>query len=216
MSKFKALLTWLLAIAISLLCLVAGRWQFDKGITISHRNRDITSKSLLAPEPNPYSIDTFKDQWRKFQIDGEFLFNYELVRNQYENGQFGFHVLQEFKSKSLGLIQIDRGWVKAGANASTPPLVPEVAAGPDRLILRLRSEFLNRQLGGSLFALPAKYLNRKIAYYDLISGQVNQPLTFISLPELSTGPHFAYAIQWLFFAILILVARALFYKKIKP
>ena len=199
-----------------MLCLVAGRWQFDKGINISHRNRDITSKSLLAPEPNPYSIDTFKDQWRKFQVDGEFQPNYELLRNQYENGQFGFHVLQEFKSKSLGLIQVDRGWVKAGANASTPPLVPEVKAGPDRLVLRLRSEFLNRQLGGSLFAIPTKSLDRKIAYYDLISGQVNQPLTFISLPELSTGPHFAYAIQWLFFAILILVARALLYKKIKP
>ena len=54
-------------------------------------------------------------------------------------------------------------------------------------------------------------------YLDLIDStdSSTKPLTEIELPELSNGPHFAYAIQWLAFAVLALVGRILLFRETK-
>jgi surfeit locus 1 family protein len=73
---------------------------------------------------------------------------------------------------------------------------------------------------GSFFALPAGgnlisswNLKSKVEtedfYIDLISGDGITPDTPAELPELSDGPHMAYALQWIFFAGLIIYARIL-------
>jgi cytochrome oxidase assembly protein ShyY1 len=41
----------------------------------------------------------------------------------------------------------------------------------------------------------------------------NKPLSEIDLPDLSTGPHYAYAIQWLFFALVVIALRVIYGKK---
>ena len=48
-----------------------------------------------------------------------------------------------------------------------------------------------------------------VHYFDLLDGKNNKPLTSIDLPELSTGPHFAYALQWVFFGVMILFGAIL-------
>jgi surfeit locus 1 family protein len=73
---------------------------------------------------------------------------------------------------------------------------------------------------GSFFALPASgdlisswNLKSKIKtsnfYLDLIEGKDVTPDVPAELPELSDGPHMAYALQWLFFAGLIIYGRIL-------
>jgi len=54
-------------------------------------------------------------------------------------------------------------------------------------------------------------------YLDLINSSETsaQPLTQIQLPELTNGPHFAYALQWLAFAVLILLGRYLLFREAK-
>ena len=64
-----------------------------------------------------------------------------------------------------------------------------------------------------------KYLKEyKIKYFqDLIqklNGQINKPITPIDLPDLTTGPHYAYAFQWFIFAIVILVGRIIIGRKL--
>jgi cytochrome oxidase assembly protein ShyY1 len=42
---------------------------------------------------------------------------------------------------------------------------------------------------------------------------VDAPLTAIELPDLSNGPHYAYALQWLAFAVLVLIGRAMLFRE---
>ena len=152
-------------------------------------------------------------QWRRILLDGNFLPDYHLIKNRYFEGQYGFEVLQDFQSDSLGHIQINRGWVKAGKDARTAPLVPQVNASHDLVLLRIRSEFLTKELSGSLFASSNSATISKTVYYDLLQSKFNPPLTSIELPELSTGPHYAYAFQWIFFAFLIIFGKVIFTRK---
>jgi surfeit locus 1 family protein len=54
-------------------------------------------------------------------------------------------------------------------------------------------------------------LNTENYYIDLLSGSESSltPAVTAQLPELSDGPHMAYALQWLFFAGLVIYGRIL-------
>jgi cytochrome oxidase assembly protein ShyY1 len=216
LKQLKSVALWIGTLLLISLCLAAGEWQLNKGLALTEKNQKIAAQINAAPKLNPSSISGSADQWIKLNLDGQFLDSYRLIKNQYLDGQFGFHVLQDFQSTSLGKISVDRGWVKAGATAETPPIVPEIKSSPDQIQVRVRSEYLNTHLGGSFFALPApKSVTREI-YYDQLDGKINKPLTAIDLPDLSTGPHYAYAFQWALFALVLLVGRILISRRVKP
>jgi cytochrome oxidase assembly protein ShyY1 len=207
LSRIKSAITWFIAFALVTLCLVAGNWQLQKGLRLHDKNLLIAKNANSAPILDPSEYDAKSDQWKKFELSGEFNKNFRLLKNQYQDGQFGFHVLQQFNSKSLGLITVDRGWVAAGKDARTAPVVPDINISNDVIVVRLRSEILNTHLGGSFFALPNTRKTTSEIYFDLLSAKLNPPLTNLELPNLSTGPHFAYAFQWALFAIAILIGR---------
>jgi len=76
---------------------------------------------------------------------------------------------------------------------------------------------------GSFFALPGKgeglvselntqsQLDTEKFYIDLLSGSDTSltPEVTAKLPELSDGPHMAYALQWIFFGGLVIYGRIL-------
>ncbi len=203
-----------MAILLIALCLSAGNWQLKKGLRVHDKNLQISKNANIQPIKDPKSFDSKNDQWKKFQLHGNFESNFRLLKNQYQDGKFGFHVLQEFTSESLGKITVDRGWVAAGKDAMTAPSVPSIHPDPEIIVVRLRSEVLNTHLGGSFFALPNKSRLTPEIYFDLISAKENQPLSTLELPNLSTGPHFAYAFQWALFAFAILIGRVIWGKKL--
>ena len=176
---------------------------------------------------NPANLDAVANQWRLTNIKGTFSKdNQELVRNRYYEGKFGFEVLTLFTAVTGENFWVDRGWVAAGKDASTPPDVPVIDDGINTITARIRSENLSRQLQGSFFVTSAKSVKpdsiAKIQgvdaqpyYLDLISSSNGKvaPLTEIQLPELSSGPHYAYALQWLAFAVLALIGRILLFRE---
>jgi cytochrome oxidase assembly protein ShyY1 len=117
---------------------------------------------------------------------------------------------------------VDRGWVQAGERATDRPKLPETPTNEIEITGRIR---LNSSLPrGSFFALPATgnlvsswNLQSKVKtdnfYIDLISGDGVTPNAPAELPELSDGPHMAYALQWIFFAGLIVYGRFLIRKR---
>lgn len=214
MNRFKSTISWLAALLLVSLCLIAGNWQLQKGLRVHAKNIQISANSNSAPIKEPKKYDLKEDQWKKFEFSGQFNRNFKLLKNQYQDGQYGFHVLQEFKTNSLGLITVDRGWVAAGKDAKSGPQVPAIDTTPETIVVRLRSELLNTHLGGSLFAIPSKSKASTEIYFDLLSAQFNNPITTLDLPNLSTGPHFAYAFQWVLFAIAIFIGRIIWGAKL--
>ena len=211
-----------LALAIFALCLIASNWQFQRGMDRKTENSEIERNFDVPPiEFSATSSLSARDlQWREFFIEGSFSPDDEiLMRNRYHQEQYGFGVATLFQLLDGRRVWIDRGWVKAGASATTPPEVVPVPRGEVELLVRYRSDALDAKIQGSFFATgPGESILRKwneeaevsseSFYFDLIGGDFI-PEVPTDLPSLSDGPHLAYAIQWFFFGALVLFGRVL-------
>ncbi|MFM8621663.1 MAG: SURF1 family protein [Candidatus Nanopelagicaceae bacterium] len=219
----KAFLKTVVAIFLVSLCLLAANWQYQRGVA-RHANNFKIESNLTLPKVNLDSITDFKgNEWRSVTTSGFFDTNHDvLLRNRYnESGVYGYEYLTLFKSGNRQF-WIDRGWVKAGANATERPKLPPTIKGEVLISGRIR---LDSSLPrGSFFALPSSgnlvskwNLQSKVKtesfYLDLIEGEGVTPNVPAQLPELSDGPHMAYALQWLFFAGLIIYGRVLIRKR---
>jgi cytochrome oxidase assembly protein ShyY1 len=209
-----------------LICLYAANWQYERGVERHAKNFKIESNTQLPKVPLLDIKNLAQNEWRTVTVSGKFDRRHEvLLRNRYsETGVYGFEYLTLFKSneKQFQQFWVDRGWIKAGDQAIDRPTLPTTPDGEIILTGRLR---LNTSLPrGSFFALPATggpvtswNLKSKVQteefYLDLISGEGVTPAAPAELPELSDGPHMAYALQWLFFAGLIIYGRILIRKR---
>ena len=221
-----ALLKSLIALILVGLCLVAANWQYHRGIERQARNSKIEAnlgKGEISLSELSGSSKIKENEWRKVKIVGTFDRSHEvLLRNHYNSdGKYGFEYLTLFKSNNQNY-WVDRGWIKAGESALARPKLPGTPTEEIEIIGRLRVD--SSLPKGSFFAIPATgnlinswNLKSKVQtedfYIDLISGEGVTPDSPAELPELSDGPHLAYALQWLFFAGLIVYGRYLIRKR---
>ncbi len=218
-----ALLKSLIALTLIVLCLWAAQWQYQRGVDRHARNALIETRIGLDAQPLS-TVDKVPQryEWQSVKTTGEFDESEQiLLRNRYSVGVYGFDVLTIFTSSDGKRFWVDRGWVKAGITATTPPAVRKTPTGVVEITGRLR---LDSSLPrGSFFALPANStglvskLNAQSQsktedfYLDLLSGSEPSltPEVVSQLPELIDGPHMAYALQWVFFAGLVIYGRIL-------
>ena len=213
----------LVALVLIILCLIAAQWQYQRGVDRHARNAIIEKHIALAPT----SLDSVKDsplaaEWQSVTTQGVFDPTKQiLLKNRYSEGFYGFEVLTLFTTPNNEKFWVDRGWVKAGAAATIAPTITPPPTTPVSITGRLR---LDSSLPrGSFFALPAdgsgliskldaqSQLDTQDYYIDLLSGSQSSltPAVPAQLPELSDGPHMAYALQWLFFGGLVIYGRIL-------
>lgn len=213
----------LIALALIALCLWAAQWQYQRGIDRHARNTIIKEHIALTPVALE-SVNNLPNQyeWQSVSTSGTFDVSQQiLLRNRYSEGKYGFEVLTLFTSINNQRFWVDRGWVEAGVTATTPPVVRPTPEGVVAITGRLR---LDSSLPrGSFFALPASgtglvaelnaqsRLDTADFYIDLLTGSHPSltPAVTAQLPELSDGPHMAYALQWIFFAGLVIYGRIL-------
>ena len=226
----KALFKTFVALILVGLCLIAANWQYERGINRNAKNAKIETnvqKPVIKLSQVIQLSDLKDSEWRSVEVSGKFNKVHEvLLRNRYNSeGKYGFQYLTLFETtdtpKKLRF-WVDRGWVQAGATALTRPEIPNTPLGELRIVGRIRLDSALPK--GSFFALPASGnlinswdLRSKVQtenfYLDLIDGQGVTPDTPAELPELSDGPHLAYALQWLFFAGLTIYGRYLIRKR---
>ena len=201
----------------------AAQWQYHRGVDRHARNTviemRITKPSIELGLAAAHLLDS---EWQTVSTAGAFDNTKQiLLRNRYHDGKYGYEVLTLFTTSNGKSFWVDRGWVQAGATATAPPIVSSPPIGTVTITGRLR---LDSSLPrGSFFALPGNgqglvsklnaqsRLNTEKFYIDLLSGSVSSLIPKVSaqLPELSDGPHMAYALQWVFFGGLIIYGRLL-------
>jgi len=206
-----------------ILCLWASQWQYHRGVDRHARNTVIEERIDQSPiELRTVTSQLTDYEWQTVSTTGSFDTETQiLLRNRYNEGKYGYEVLTLFNSIDNKKFWVDRGWVQAGATATTAPVVTTLPQGEVTINGRLR---LDSSLPrGSFFALPDKggglvselnaqsQLNTEKFYIDLLSGSEVSltPEVPAQLPELSDGPHMAYALQWIFFGGLIIYGRIL-------
>jgi surfeit locus 1 family protein len=213
----------LVALALIILCFIAAQWQYHRGVDRHARNSMIEA-NIAAPSITLATAesDPVKNEWRTVSTAGSFDASQNiLLRNRYFEGKYGFEFLTLFETSNGQKFWVDRGWLVAGKDALTAPLIPETPTGEVEISGRLR---LDTSLPrGSFFALPANGIgliskwnaqNEVVTegfYLDLLNGSTAEltPNVAAQLPELSDGPHMAYALQWVFFAGLVGYGRIL-------
>jgi surfeit locus 1 family protein len=218
-----ALLKSIIALLLIILCLWGSQWQYHRGVDRHARNNIIEKRIAQSPiELTTVKGDLADYEWQRVVVAGTFNPDKQiLLRNRYNDGKYGYEVLTLFTSTDKKIFWVDRGWVQAGATATTPPVVTALPSGEVSISGRLR---LDSSLPrGSFFALPGKgeglvselnaqsQLDTEKFYIDLLSGSEKSltPEVTAQLPELSDGPHMAYALQWIFFGGLVLYGRIL-------
>ena len=218
-----ALFKSLVALLLIIFCLWGSQWQYHRGVDRHARNAVIEERiAKSAIELNSVTDNLPDNEWQTVSTAGTFDIEKQiLLRNRYNDGKYGYEVLTLFRSNENKSFWVDRGWVQAGATATTPPVVTALPQGEVSITGRLR---LDSSLPrGSFFALPGKgeglvaelnaqsQLNTEKFYIDLLSGSDTSltPEVTAQLPELSDGPHMAYALQWIFFGGLVIYGRIL-------
>jgi cytochrome oxidase assembly protein ShyY1 len=216
----------LVALLLVLLCLWAAQWQYHRGVDRHARNTLIVDQSQLpAVELNQLTGNVDSFEWRAISIQGSFDdTNQILLRNRYNEGVYGFEQLTLFIFDQRK-IWVDRGWIKAGSNATIPPQLQQTSDESVRITGRLRLDSSLPQ--GKFFAVSnnaqrdlvsqldaRKGIQTEDFYVDLISvsDTAMNPDVPVELPELSDGPHMAYALQWIFFGALVIYGRRLIRK----
>ena len=218
-----AFLKSLIALALIVLCFISAQWQYNRGVD-RHQRNFLIEENIAAPKISLENAagDLTKNEWRTVTTQGVFDASQTiLLRNRYFEGKYGFEFLTLFTSSQGVKFWVDRGWIVAGKDALTAPVIPNTPAGNVEITGRLR---LDTSLPrGSFFALPASgsgliskwnAQNEVVTegfYLDLLNGSTTEltPKVSAQLPELSDGPHMAYALQWIFFAGLVGYGRFL-------
>ena len=213
----------LVALALIALCLIAAQWQYHRGVD-RHARNSMIEENIAAPiiSLEKAASKLSKNEWRTVNAKGVFDASQTiLLRNRYFEGKYGFEFLTLFTSFNGEKFWVDRGWIVAGKDAVTAPVIPATPSGTVEITGRMR---LDTSLPrGSFFALPANgsgliskwnAQNEVVTegyYLDLLNGSTAEltPNVTAQLPELSDGPHMAYALQWVFFAGLVGYGRIL-------
>jgi surfeit locus 1 family protein len=218
-SFFKSLI----ALALIVLCIWAAQWQYHRGVDRHARNTIIAERIAKAPiSLSEIDKKLSNNEWQSVIATGSFDQEKQiLLRNRYSEGKYGYEVLTLFTSTSGEKFWVDRGWVQAGATATTAPEITKVPETQVSIKGRFR---LDSSLPrGSFFAIPGSgeglvselnaqsQLDTEKFYLDLLSGSDPSltPAVTAQLPSLSDGPHMAYALQWIFFGGLVLYGRFL-------
>ncbi|HIZ34639.1 MAG TPA: SURF1 family protein [Candidatus Ruania gallistercoris] len=167
-----------LVLAVSITCVLLGRWQLSRYETKADQADLVTSNYDAAPVPatellpTPESPLAHQDTWRSVQLTGEYLTPSLLLPQRPIEGSAADHVIGVFAAdttEGTWLLVVDRGWYPTDSftDHSAQAALPE---GEVQLTVRMRAAEgpSARDLGpGRLHALnPQQVLAEQAAVGD--------------------------------------------------
>lgn len=175
----------------------------------SAQEKSVTAFITLAPSGN---IENTSDLYRNVNASGVFLFNDQyLVRKKSLDSEAGLWVVTPFKTSQGQVFNVVRGWVAAGASASTSPELSKfddvtyTISGRLRQISPTNLIEPNDLPPGQRAGIDPRYGD---AYFELVNSEpaLNTPeVIVLPMPTLTEGTHRSYAIQWLFFMGMLII-----------
>jgi cytochrome oxidase assembly protein ShyY1 len=207
-----------LALAVILLagtCVQLGRWQLHRLGDRKERN-DITRSNLAAP-PTPLHEVVGPGQpvgrqheWRQVTATGRYDESKQIVI-KYRNvkDRPGFEIVTPLLLDDGTAVLVDRGFLPRAGSSSAVPAIPPAPTGQVTITGRLRHSERGDREAVTPVDRQARLINAgaigRATGLDLVDGYIaadDPAFTQPPLPELNGGPHFFYALQWFFFALL--------------
>jgi len=199
-----------------------SRWQLNRLEERRHYNDLVTAQGSATPVPleslltpgSPTTTVTDTLRWRPVTVTGQYDPSHQLlVRKRPLDGTDGFWVATPLITSTGNVVIVNRGWIKVSGAATQTPEVPSAPAGVVTVVGRIQpsqgtdgqepSDMPAGQVSDMDVQLIGGHLGTVYpGYVELISSTPAQDagLTLLPLPDLTDGPHLAYAIQWVLFA----------------
>jgi cytochrome oxidase assembly protein ShyY1 len=213
-------------------------WQFGR-----HDERDATNNAISSSaNAAPVDLDSVLPggtapgpgtEWRTVRVTGRYLVDHEVVaRLRTVLGQAAFEVLTPFRLRDGSVVVVDRGYVRPvqGDQAVAVPDFARAPGGTVTLTARIRADERDprnrppERRDGRLqvYAVGAGVVTHATGLvirpgYLQLDDQNPGVLTALPLPELDSGPFLSYALQWIAFGTMALLAWLYFtWREIKP
>lgn len=232
------LLTTLLVLAGSALCVRLGIWQLDR---LEQRRAFNSQVITMRAEPVldlnqgvPENINSM--EWRAARVTGEYDFSNQVaIRNQYYGSAYGYHLITPLLFNGT-VVLVDRGFIPAdGSNVPDPSAWRQYdEAGPVTITGQIRLGQTKPAFGGIADAMPENGQKLEVWNNFDIENMVKQlgvpaltvylqpdmdpadstpPIPYQPEVDLTEGPHFGYALQWFTFAAILFAGYPFYLRK---
>ncbi len=225
-----------LVLAGTLVLIRLGIWQLDRLETRRMNNAHyVEMQSMPRLDLNLETAELLTEmEYRAVEVTGMYdLANQVAVRNQYYEGQPGYHLLTPLRFNGTAVL-IDRGWIPADVNSTTEDWRRYDESGQIHVegVIRLGSG--KPVFGGVEDSLPADG-SRLDVWNNADVARIADQLSYPTLPiyiqpetdandtippipstsefELTEGPHFGYALQWFTFAAILFFGYPFYLRK---
>ncbi len=224
------LLTTFLVLLGAAVCVRLGFWQLDRLQQRRIFNAHVLQMQALSPLDlnsitDPAALTTM--EYRAATAHGRYDYSAQLVlRNQYYEGQYGYHLLTPLLLTEGQAVLVDRGWIPAEENASSAldrlQYNEEHQEVSVRGILRLgQPSSRNAPEKGLWVTVDLEQISARMPYkllpvylqLDPQPGRTQPPVPYQPVIEITEGPHLGYAIQWFTFAAILLLGYPFYIRK---
>ncbi|MGC4941211.1 SURF1 family protein [Kribbella sp. DT2] len=212
----------LVIVVLSVACVQLGRWQLHRLDERKARN-EVTRTNLAAtPAPidqivGPDHVVGPQHDWRNVVATGRYDASKQIVvRYRNVNDRPGFEIVTPLLLADGTALLVDRGFLARQGAELAPGTIPPVPTGEVTVTGKLRrSEQGGHTSGGTPVDGTARLINgpdySKVLGLKLYDGYLatdqQEPAADAAFgkfpgPEIDDGPHFFYALQWFFFALM--------------
>lgn len=212
----------LFAVVVVIACVLLAMWQGDRReerleeIARVVENYDGPVRTIEEVLPDPSAALAPDDEWTRVELRGSYRPELtQLARNRPRDDQPGFEVVVPFETDDGRLLAVTRGWVETSETGGVPESVPAPPSGTVDLIARVRpaqdGSRDNNPSGVILAVDPARIPGMTDGYtgaYGVMeseSPQAAQTPLAMPKPSIDEGSHLSYMMQWLAFAILVII-----------
>jgi cytochrome oxidase assembly protein ShyY1 len=211
----------LAVIVVGVACVELGRWQLRRSFERNDDNVVIARNLAASPAPAAAVLSTDRppaadDAWRVVSAVGTYDVEQQLIVSyRTREGAPGVDVLVPLVTAAGPALLVDRGWVQTQGNANRAVAVPSPPSGTVTVTgwVRMNAEGDSDQVTpneGTVRAISSTAIAPTLPYpvydgfVDLTSEEpsVTPAPALVDPPDLGSGPHFFYGLQWFFFAVL--------------
>jgi surfeit locus 1 family protein len=234
--------TWmlptLLVVLGAILCIRLGIWQLDRLEQRRNFNQQVTTmKDLPSLKLDKDAQGSLKPmEWRSVSAGGSYDFTNQIaIRNQYFNGQLGYHLITPLIVSSSNVVLVDRGWIPFSENPSRTDWMQYDEPGVVTVTGQIRTGASKPAFGGLEDPIVDNETKQLIVWNNLDLEKIEKQLPFpimdiyiqqdqnesdLTPPipdqpelELTEGPHLGYALQWFTFAIILCIGYPIYVRK---
>jgi cytochrome oxidase assembly protein ShyY1 len=196
-----------------------GEWQFDRLDDRRERNAIIERNEEAGPAPvdevmSPGEPVAEDSEWRVVEATGTYAVDDTvIVRYRTREGESGVDVVVPLELDDGTSVLVDRGWyatTNRGATTADVPAPPTGEVAVTGWVRRDAEGDSTKVSGQSTRAVNSEEIGEALGR-EVMGGWVDlrsespepaEALLPVELPELDSGPHFFYGLQWWFFGAL--------------